>query len=123
MRISDWSSDVCSSDLSTGGITNKQVGRVGDAPIIGAGCYASNRRCAVSTTGTGEMFIRAVAAYDVAARMEYGGASLQAAADRVVFATLPAIQRSEEHTSELQSLKRISYAVSCLNKNMTSQTP
>ncbi|MBV7482002.1 isoaspartyl peptidase/L-asparaginase family protein [Bordetella sp. BOR01] len=77
---------------STGGITNKQVGRVGDAPIIGAGCYASNRSCAVSTTGTGEMFIRAVAAYDVAARMEYGGASLQAAADRVVFDTLPAIQ-------------------------------
>ncbi|MBO9357699.1 beta-aspartyl-peptidase [Bordetella petrii] len=77
---------------STGGITNKQVGRVGDAPLIGAGCYASNRSCAVSTTGTGEMFIRAVAAYDVAAQMEYGGASLQAAADRVVFETLPAIQ-------------------------------
>ena len=77
---------------STGGITNKQVGRVGDAPLIGAGCYASNRSCAVSTTGTGEMFIRAVAAYDVAAQMEYGGASLQAAADRVVFDTLPAIQ-------------------------------
>ncbi|MCD0503538.1 isoaspartyl peptidase/L-asparaginase family protein [Bordetella petrii] len=77
---------------STGGITNKQVGRVGDAPLIGAGCYASNRSCAVSTTGTGEMFIRAVAAYDVAAQMEYGGATLQAAADRVVFDTLPAIQ-------------------------------
>jgi len=77
---------------STGGITNKQVGRVGDAPLIGAGCYASNRSCAVSTTGTGEMFIRAVAAYDVAAQMEYGDASLQAAADRMVFDTLPAIQ-------------------------------
>ncbi|MDM9557966.1 isoaspartyl peptidase/L-asparaginase family protein [Bordetella petrii] len=77
---------------STGGITNKQVGRVGDAPLVGAGCYASNRSCAVSTTGTGEMFIRAVAAHDVAAQMEYGGASLQAAADRVVFETLPAIQ-------------------------------
>ncbi len=77
---------------STGGITNKQVGRVGDAPLIGAGCYASNRSCAVSTTGTGEMFIRTVAAYDLAAQMEYGGASLQAAADRVVFETLPAIE-------------------------------
>jgi len=77
---------------STGGITNKQVGRVGDAPLIGAGCYASNRSCAVSTTGTGEMFIRAVAAYDVAAQMEYAGATLRDAADRVVFDKLPAIQ-------------------------------
>jgi beta-aspartyl-peptidase (threonine type) len=77
---------------STGGMTNKQVGRVGDAPLIGAGCYASNRTCAVSTTGTGEMFIRAVAAYDVAAQMEYAGATLAEAADRVVFEKLPAIE-------------------------------
>lgn len=76
---------------STGGITNKQVGRVGDAPIIGAGCYASNRSCAVSTTGTGEMFIRTVAAYDVAAQMEYAGATLQTAAERVVYEKLPLI--------------------------------
>jgi len=76
---------------STGGVTNKQVGRVGDAPLIGAGCYASNRTCAVSTTGTGEMFIRMVAAYDVAAQMEYAGASLQAAAERVVHDKLPTI--------------------------------
>lgn len=76
---------------STGGITNKQVGRVGDAPMIGAGTYASNRTCAVSTTGTGEMFIRMVAAYDVAAQMEYAGVSLEVAADRVVHEKLPTI--------------------------------
>jgi len=76
---------------STGGVTNKQVGRVGDAPLVGAGCYASNRTCAVSTTGTGEMFIRMVAAYDVAAQMEYAGVSLQVAADRVVHDKLPTI--------------------------------
>ncbi|MBO9328538.1 beta-aspartyl-peptidase [Achromobacter sp. HZ01] len=76
---------------STGGITNKQVGRVGDAPLIGAGTYASNKTCAVSTTGTGEMFIRMVAAYDVAAQMEYCGATLEAAADRVVHEKLPTI--------------------------------
>ncbi|AUL16598.1 isoaspartyl peptidase/L-asparaginase family protein [Bordetella bronchiseptica] len=77
---------------STGGITNKQVGRVGDAPLIGAGTYASNRTCAVSTTGTGEMFIRMVAAYDVAAQMEYCGATLAQAADRVVHDKLPTIE-------------------------------
>ena len=76
---------------STGGITNKQVGRVGDAPIIGAGCYASNQTCAVSTTGTGEMYIRKVAAYDIAARMRYAGASLQEAAEAVMFEELPSI--------------------------------
>jgi beta-aspartyl-peptidase (threonine type) len=68
---------------STGGMTNKRVGRVGDSPVIGAGCYA-NDRVAVSCTGSGEMFIRAVAAYDVSALMEYAGLSLQEAAHRVV---------------------------------------
>ncbi len=77
---------------STGGITNKQVGRVGDAPLIGAGTYASNRTCAVSTTGTGEMFIRMVVAYDVAAQMEYAGASLEDAANRVINEKLPTIE-------------------------------
>jgi len=76
---------------STGGITNKQVGRVGDAPLIGAGCYASNHTCAVSTTGTGEMFIRMVAAYDVAAQMAYCGTPLAEAARRVVEEKLPSI--------------------------------
>ena len=76
---------------STGGITNKQVGRIGDAPIIGAGCYASNQTCAVSSTGTGEMYIRLVAAYDIAARMRYGGASLQEAAEAVMYQEIPSI--------------------------------
>jgi len=76
---------------STGGITNKQVGRIGDAPIIGAGCYASNQTCAVSSTGTGEMYIRLVAAYDIAARMRYSGASLQEAAEAVMYQEIPSI--------------------------------
>ena len=76
---------------STGGITNKQVGRIGDAPIIGAGCYASNQTCAVSSTGTGEMYIRMVAAYDIAARMRYTGVSLKTAAEAVMYEELPSI--------------------------------
>ena len=75
---------------STGGMTNKRPGRVGDSPLIGAGTYA-NRTAAVSCTGTGEMFIRANAAYDLCARMAYGGLSLEAAAQRVVMDVLPAI--------------------------------
>lgn len=73
---------------STGGMTNKQVGRVGDSPLPGAGCYA-NETVAVSCTGTGEVFIRTMAAYDVAALMEYAGLSLAAAADRVVMQKVP----------------------------------
>ncbi len=76
---------------STGGMTNKQPGRIGDSPVIGAGCYANNRSCAVSSTGTGEMFIRCVAAYDVSAQMEYAGFTLEQAANKVVFEKLPAI--------------------------------
>ncbi|WGS49131.1 isoaspartyl peptidase/L-asparaginase [Paraburkholderia sp. D15] len=76
---------------STGGITNKQVGRVGDTPLIGAGCYADDATCAVSSTGSGEMFIRMVAAYDVAAQMAYRNVSLQDAADDVVMNRLPRI--------------------------------
>ena len=75
---------------STGGVTNKKVGRVGDTPIVGAGCFANNI-AAVSCTGTGEMFIRAVAAYDVAAQMEYAGKSLADASDDVVMRKLMAI--------------------------------
>jgi beta-aspartyl-peptidase (threonine type) len=73
---------------STGGLTNKRVGRVGDSPLIGAGTYADDRSCAVSATGTGELFIRAVAAHDVAARMRYGGQVLAEAAGAVVMETL-----------------------------------
>lgn len=76
---------------STGGVTNKRVGRVGDSPIVGAGCYA-NHLVAVSTTGTGEMFMRAVTAYDVCALMEYAGLSLQAATKRVIMDKLPRIK-------------------------------
>ncbi|MDR5856774.1 isoaspartyl peptidase/L-asparaginase [Caballeronia sp. LZ062] len=76
---------------STGGMTNKQAGRVGDAPLIGAGCYANDATCAVSTTGTGEMYIRMLAAYDVSAQMEYRGLTLAAAAEDVVMNKLPRI--------------------------------
>jgi beta-aspartyl-peptidase (threonine type) len=76
---------------STGGVTNKQVGRVGDTPLIGAGCYADDATCAVSTTGSGEMFMRMVAAYDVAAQMAYRNVSLEEAAHHVVMNRLPKI--------------------------------
>ncbi|MFD2742299.1 isoaspartyl peptidase/L-asparaginase family protein [Sphingobacterium populi] len=69
---------------STGGMTNKRYGRVGDAPITGAGNYADNKTVAVSCTGWGEFFIRAVAAYDVAARIQYGGATLKEAAEATI---------------------------------------
>jgi len=73
-----------SAGTSTGGMTNKRFGRVGDSPIIGAGTYANNRTCAVSATGHGEYFIRSVVAYDISALMEYKGLSLKEAADTVV---------------------------------------
>jgi len=73
---------------STGGMTNKKYGRVGDSPIIGAGTYANNKTCAISCTGHGEFFIRSVVAYDVSALMEYKGMSLKDAADEVVMKKL-----------------------------------
>lgn len=69
---------------STGGMMNKQYGRIGDSPIIGAGTYADNQTCAVSCTGHGEYFIRYAVAYDVSAMMAYRGASLTEAADSIV---------------------------------------
>lgn len=69
---------------STGGMTNKRFGRVGDVPVIGAGTYASNRSAAVSCTGWGERFIMHTVARDLTARMEFGGQSLRAAAEAVV---------------------------------------
>jgi len=69
---------------STGGMTNKQYGRIGDSPIIGAGTYANNKTCAISCTGHGEPFIRAVTAYDVSCLMEYKGLSLNDAMHIVV---------------------------------------
>jgi len=69
---------------STGGITNKAYGRIGDSPVIGAGTYANNNTCAVSCTGTGEHFIRAVAAYNVSCYMEYKEVSLHEACEQTM---------------------------------------
>jgi len=69
---------------STGGLTNKHFGRVGGSPIIGAGTYAENGTCGVSSTGHGEFFIRAAVAYDICARVKYSKLSIQQAADTVV---------------------------------------
>ena len=73
---------------STGGMTNKKWGRIGDSPIIGAGTYA-NAQCAVSGTGWGEFYVRNVVAHDICARVEYGGAPITQAADAVVKVELP----------------------------------
>lgn len=69
---------------STGGMTNKAWGRVGDSPLIGAGTYANNKTCAISCTGHGEYFIRGVVAYDISCMIEYGGENLKQAADKVI---------------------------------------
>ncbi len=70
---------------STGGMTNKKFGRVGDSPIPGAGTYANNNTCAVSCTGHGELFIRSVVGYDISCLIEYKGLSLKDACDLVVY--------------------------------------
>ncbi len=69
---------------STGGMTNKRYGRIGDSPVIGAGTYANNATCAISCTGHGEYFLRAVVAHDVSCLMEYKGMTLQQACDKVI---------------------------------------
>ncbi|WP_298531818.1 isoaspartyl peptidase/L-asparaginase family protein [uncultured Algibacter sp.] len=74
---------------STGGMTNKRWGRIGDSPIIGAGTYANNKTCAISSTGWGEFFIRGMVAYDISALMEYKGLSLKEAAKLVIHKKLP----------------------------------
>lgn len=73
---------------STGGMTNKRYGRIGDSPMIGVGTYANNKTCAISCTGHGEIFIKAVAAYDVSCLMEYKNMTLQQACEEVVFKKL-----------------------------------
>jgi len=73
---------------STGGMTAKRYGRIGDSPIIGAGTYADNDSCAVSATGHGEYFIRHNVASDICARVKYKGVSLQQAANTVLFDVL-----------------------------------
>lgn len=75
---------------STGGMTNKMMGRVGDSPIIGAGTFADNDSAAISCTGTGEFFIRSAIAYDVTARMKYGKLNLSDAVDQTIQAALEA---------------------------------
>ena len=79
----DQNGDIAAG-TSTGGMTNKRFGRVGDTPIIGAGTYADNESCGISATGHGEYFIRAAVAHDICARMAYKGISLQKAQDEVV---------------------------------------
>src|SRR5664279_5175111 len=77
---------------STGGMTNKRFGRIGDSPMIGAGTYANNKTCAISCTGHGEIFIKAVAAYDVSCLMDYKNMSLQEACEEVVLKKLVALK-------------------------------
>jgi isoaspartyl peptidase/L-asparaginase-like protein (Ntn-hydrolase superfamily) len=77
---------------STGGLTAKRAGRIGDSPIIGAGTYASNKSCAVSATGTGEYFIRLTVAREICSLVELKGMKLQAAADEVIQKQLTALQ-------------------------------
>jgi beta-aspartyl-peptidase (threonine type) len=76
---------------STGGMTNKRQGRVGDSPIIGAGTYAKNGVCAVSATGHGEVFIRAVAAHHIASGVEYRNLPLEAAVRELVHSRIPSL--------------------------------
>ena len=76
---------------STGGMTNKKWGRIGDSPIIGAGTYANNKTCAVSCTGSGEYFMRSVVAYDISALMEYKDLSLKEAVYKVIHKKLPSL--------------------------------
>jgi beta-aspartyl-peptidase (threonine type) len=77
---------------STGGMSNKRYGRVGDSPIIGAGTYADNRTCAVSCTGHGEFFIRYSVSHDISALIEYKGLEVQKAADEVIRGKLKAVE-------------------------------
>ncbi|TYA74329.1 isoaspartyl peptidase/L-asparaginase family protein [Seonamhaeicola marinus] len=80
---------------STGGMTNKRWGRIGDSPIIGAGTYANNNTCAVSSTGWGEYFIRGMVAYDISALMAYKNLSLKEAAHEVIQNKLPSIDEGQ----------------------------
>lgn len=77
---------------STGGMTNKKYGRIGDSPLIGCGTYANNKTCAISCTGHGELFIRAVAAYDISCLMEYKNFTLEEACKEVVLKKLVSME-------------------------------
>jgi beta-aspartyl-peptidase (threonine type) len=84
----DYNGNIAAA-TSTGGMTNKKYGRIGDSPLIGAGTYANDKTCAISCTGHGEPFIRSVAAYDVSCLMEYKGMTLIEAMNEVVNIKLP----------------------------------
>jgi len=102
---------------STGGLTNKRWGRVGDSPIIGAGTYADNATCAVSCTGRGEIFIRAAAAHEVSALMRFEKLSVEAAAKKVVHDELVAL--GGEGTGGLIALDRKGrFAMECNTPGM-----
>jgi beta-aspartyl-peptidase (threonine type) len=73
---------------STGGLTGKSAGRIGDSPLVGAGTFANNRTCAISCTGQGEYFLRGTVAYDISARMAYGSSGLEQAAKDALQASL-----------------------------------
>ena len=79
------------SGTSTGGMVNKKYGRIGDSPLIGIGTYANNKTCAISCTGHGEFFIRAVVAHEISSRVLYKGEPLEAAANHVIMNTLKAM--------------------------------
>lgn len=74
---------------STGGMTNKHPGRIGDSPLIGCGTYAEDKCCAISFTGTGEEIMKHVGAYDIAARMKYGGRDIHSAVHETLFDYMP----------------------------------
>lgn len=102
---------------STGGLTNKRWGRVGDSPLIGAGTYADNATCAVSCTGRGEIFIRAAAAHEVSALMRYQDLSVEEAAQRVVHDEL--VKLGGEGTGGLIALDRQGrFAMECNTPGM-----
>jgi beta-aspartyl-peptidase (threonine type) len=79
---------------STGGMTNKKFGRVGDSPIIGSGTYANNETCAISCTGNGEAFMREVVGHEISSLMKYANMNLSEACDKVVYEILPKIDGS-----------------------------
>lgn len=88
--VLDLNGDIVAG-TSTGGMTNKRFGRVGDSPIIGAGTYANNATCGLSATGWGEFFIRSVAVHDIHAQMQYANKSLLEAASDVVMNKIPSL--------------------------------
>lgn len=89
VALDSW--DNLAAATSTGGLTNKNYGRIGDSPLIGAGTYANNSTCAVSCTGDGEYFIRTVAAYDISALISYSGLALREACEKVIVEKLTAL--------------------------------